>query len=112
MAVVILGIGVAIEAIARTWYMIFQANERLDLISLSIVLQRTLTALIGIVVLKLGGGVIASWSSTSSARWPGRGLGGVGATAGRAAAATSAAHVARLVKIAFRSASRSCCSCS
>lgn len=60
MAVVILGSGVAIEAIARTWYMIFQANERLDLISLSIVIQRTLTALIGILVLKLGGGVIAS----------------------------------------------------
>ena len=60
MAVVILGIGVAIEAIARTWYMIFQANERLDLISLSIVIQRTLTALVGILVLKLGGGVIAS----------------------------------------------------
>jgi O-antigen/teichoic acid export membrane protein len=60
MAVVILGTGVAIEAIARTWYMIFQANERLELISLSIVIQRTLTALVGIAVLKLGGGVIAS----------------------------------------------------
>ena len=59
-AVLILGIGVAVEAIARTWYMIFQANERLELISLSIVLQRTLTAVIGIAVLKLGGGVIAS----------------------------------------------------
>jgi O-antigen/teichoic acid export membrane protein len=59
-AVLILGIGVAVEAIARTWYMIFQANERLELISLSIVLQRTLTAVIGIVVLLLGGGVIAA----------------------------------------------------
>jgi O-antigen/teichoic acid export membrane protein len=60
MAVVIVGIGVAVEAIARTWYMIFQANERLDLISLSIVVQRTLTAVAGIVVLRSGGGVVAA----------------------------------------------------
>ncbi len=59
-AVLIVGVGVAIEAIARTWYMIFQASERLELISLSIVLQRTLTAVVGIAVLKLGGGVVAS----------------------------------------------------
>ena len=59
-AVVIVGLGVAVEALARTWYMIFQANERLDLISLSIVIQRTLTAVAGIVVLRSGGGVIAA----------------------------------------------------
>ena len=59
-AVVIVGVGVAVEAIARTWYMIFQANERLDLISLSIVVQRTLTAVAGIVVLRAGGGVVAA----------------------------------------------------
>ena len=59
-AVVIVGVGVAVEAIARTWYMIFQANERLDLISLSIVIQRTLTAVAGIVVLTRGGGVVAA----------------------------------------------------
>ena len=40
--------------------MIFQANERLDLISLSIVIQRTLTAVAGIVVLTRGGGVVAA----------------------------------------------------
>ena len=40
--------------------MIFQANERLDLISLSIVIQRTLTAVAGIVVLTQGGGVVAA----------------------------------------------------
>ena len=59
-AVVIVGFGVAVEAIARTWYMIFQAHERLDLISLSIVIQRTLTAVAGIIVLRSGGGVVAA----------------------------------------------------
>jgi O-antigen/teichoic acid export membrane protein len=59
-AVVIVGVGVAVETIARTWYMIFQASERLELVSLSIVLQRTLTAVAGIVVLKLGGGVVSA----------------------------------------------------
>ena len=59
-AVVIVGLGVAVEGLARTWYMIFQASERLELVSLSIVLQRTLTAVIGIVVLKQGGGVVAA----------------------------------------------------
>jgi len=57
-AVIIVGFGVAVEAIARTWYMIFQAHERLDLVSLSIVIQRTLTAVVGIAVLKSGGGVV------------------------------------------------------
>jgi O-antigen/teichoic acid export membrane protein len=59
-AVAIVGVGVAVEAIARTWYMIFQAHERLELISLSLVLQRVATAVVGIVVLMAGGGVIAS----------------------------------------------------
>ena len=59
-AVVIVGLGVAIETVAATWYMIFQAHERLDLVSLSVVLQRTTTAVVGVAVLKLGGGVIAA----------------------------------------------------
>jgi O-antigen/teichoic acid export membrane protein len=59
-AVVIVGVGVAVETIARTWYAIFQAHERLELISLSLVLQRTATAAVGIAVLKAGGGVVAS----------------------------------------------------
>ena len=109
---VIVGIGVAVEAIARTWYMIFQANERLELISLSIVLQRTLTAVVGIAVLKLGGGVVASSVVYT-----------VGAVAGlavsefsvrrlvAAAAAAAAAHAGRgCSRRRSRSASRSCCS--
>jgi O-antigen/teichoic acid export membrane protein len=59
-AVAIVGFGVAVEAIARTWYMIFQAGERLGLVSLSIVVQRGLTAVVGIAVLQAGGGVVAA----------------------------------------------------
>ena len=57
-AVVLVGAGVAIEAISRTWYSVFQAHERLDLVSLSVIVQRTTTALVGVVLLKLGAGVV------------------------------------------------------
>ena len=57
-AVVLVGAGVAIEAISRTWYSVFQAHERLDLVSLSVIVQRTMTALVGVVLLKLGAGVV------------------------------------------------------
>ena len=54
------GVGVAIEAISRTWYSIFQAHERLDLVSLSVIVQRTATAVVGVVLLKLGAGVVTA----------------------------------------------------
>jgi O-antigen/teichoic acid export membrane protein len=57
-AVALVGAGVAIEAISRTWYSVFQAHERLDLVSLSVILQRTSTAVVGIVLLMLGAGVV------------------------------------------------------
>jgi O-antigen/teichoic acid export membrane protein len=59
-AVALVGAGVATEAISRTWYSVFQGHERLDLVSLSVVAQRTTTALAGVVLLKLGAGVVVA----------------------------------------------------
>lgn len=59
-AVVLVGAGVAIEAVSRTWYSIFQAYERLDLVSLSVIVQRTSTAVVGVILLKLGFGVVTA----------------------------------------------------
>jgi O-antigen/teichoic acid export membrane protein len=59
-AVALVGAGVAIEALSRTWYATFQAHERLDLVSLSVIAQRTATAVVGVVLLKLGAGVVVA----------------------------------------------------
>ncbi|HWI06585.1 MAG TPA: oligosaccharide flippase family protein [Solirubrobacteraceae bacterium] len=59
LAVLFVGIGVAIENLGRTWHSVFQAYEQLRLISISIVIQRVLTALVGIAVLLSGGGLVA-----------------------------------------------------
>jgi O-antigen/teichoic acid export membrane protein len=54
-AVVLLGIGVSVENLGRTWAAAFQAFERMEFISISLTLQRTLTAAAAIAVLYLGG---------------------------------------------------------
>jgi O-antigen/teichoic acid export membrane protein len=59
LAVAIVGAGVAVENITKTWYSAFQAFERMSLISASLIVNRTVTAAIGIAVLLLGGGLIA-----------------------------------------------------
>ncbi|HEY7453290.1 MAG TPA: flippase [Thermoleophilaceae bacterium] len=51
--------GVAIENLGRTWHAVFTAYERLDMISISLVIQRVLTAAVGIAVMEAGGGLIA-----------------------------------------------------
>ena len=58
-AVYIVGAGVALENLGRTWHSVFTAYERLGMISISLVIQRTLTAGVGIAVLLAGGGVVA-----------------------------------------------------
>jgi O-antigen/teichoic acid export membrane protein len=58
-AVYIVGVGVALENLGRTWHSVFTAYERLEMISISLVVQRVLTATVGIAVLLAGGGVIA-----------------------------------------------------
>jgi O-antigen/teichoic acid export membrane protein len=59
-AVYVVGIGTALEVLCKSWFSVFQAYERLDLISACLVLQRTLTAAAGIAVLLLGGGVVGA----------------------------------------------------
>jgi O-antigen/teichoic acid export membrane protein len=59
-AVYVVGLGSALEVLSKSWFSIFQAYERLDLISAALVLQRGLTAAAGILVLALGGGVVAA----------------------------------------------------
>lgn len=58
-AVYIVGIGVALENLGRTWHSVFTAYERMEMISISLVIQRILTAGVGIAVLLAGGGVAA-----------------------------------------------------
>jgi O-antigen/teichoic acid export membrane protein len=112
-AVALVGAGVAIEAISRTWYSVFQAHERLDLVSLSVILQRTSTAVVGIVLLMLGAGVVIAAAVFA-----------VGALLGLAMALFSGRRLGLAADRAdphrwrgccapgCRSVSRACCSCS
>jgi O-antigen/teichoic acid export membrane protein len=59
-AVYIVGIGSALEVLSKSWFSVFQAYERLDLISACIVLQRGVTAAFGVAVLLASGGVVAA----------------------------------------------------
>lgn len=59
MAVYLLGTAVAIENLGRTWHSVFQAYERMGFISITLIVQRTATAVAGVGALVLGGGLIA-----------------------------------------------------
>jgi O-antigen/teichoic acid export membrane protein len=58
--VYVVGMGVILEVLARSWFAIFQGHERLDLASATLIFQRFTTAAVGILVLVLGGGVVAA----------------------------------------------------
>lgn len=58
-AVYLIGAAVAIENLGRTWQAAFQAYERLEFISLSLVVQRVVTAAAAVVVLQLHHGLVA-----------------------------------------------------
>jgi len=60
LAVLVVGLGVAAEVLAKSWHSVFQGRERLALISACLILQRTLTAVIGIAILLSGGGLVAA----------------------------------------------------
>lgn len=57
-AVAVLGAGVAIENLGRTWHAVLQAHERMEFISVSLILQRTLTAVAAVILLTRGGGLL------------------------------------------------------
>lgn len=60
LATLLVGLGVMCEVMGKSWHAIFQAYEKLGLVSAALIIQRTLTALVGIVVLVAGGGIVAA----------------------------------------------------
>jgi O-antigen/teichoic acid export membrane protein len=56
----LVGAGVAIETLSWTWHAIFTAYERLDLTALSIIAQRTITAVVGIALILNGAGIVTA----------------------------------------------------
>lgn len=60
LAALLVGLGVVCEVMGKSWHAIFQAYERLGLVSAALIIQRSLTALVGIVVLLAGGGLVAA----------------------------------------------------
>ena len=59
-AVAIVGAGALLEVLSKSWHSIFLGYERLDLVSAALIVQRTVTAAVGIAVLLAGGGLIAA----------------------------------------------------
>jgi len=57
-SVYLVGLGICLETFGRTWGAVFQAWERMEFISLVLILQRVLTAGGGVIALALGGGLI------------------------------------------------------
>lgn len=60
LATLLVGLGVMCEVMGKSWHAIFQAYERLGLVSAALILQRALTAVVGIVILVAGGGLVAA----------------------------------------------------
>lgn len=58
LAVYLVGGGVAVENLGRTFGSVFQATERMELLSISLIVQRVATAGAGIAVLVAGGGIV------------------------------------------------------
>lgn len=56
----LVGAGVAMEVMSRSWHSVFQAHERLGLVSSCLIVQRTVTAVGGIAILLAGGGLVAA----------------------------------------------------
>jgi O-antigen/teichoic acid export membrane protein len=59
-AVYVVGAGTLLEVLSKSWYAVFQGHERLELAAATLIVQRTVTAAVGIVVLLRGGGVVAA----------------------------------------------------
>jgi O-antigen/teichoic acid export membrane protein len=57
-AACLVGIGVALQNLSRTWHAIFQAFERMEFTALALIVERTAVAVVGIVVLLSGGGLV------------------------------------------------------
>jgi O-antigen/teichoic acid export membrane protein len=61
--VYVVGLGSLLEVLSKSWFSIFQAHERLELASATLIIQRFSTAAVGITVLVLGAGTVgAAWA--------------------------------------------------
>lgn len=58
LAVYLVGLGVAIENLGRTWHSTMQAYERLGLVSVSLIVQRIVAATAGIALMLGGAGLV------------------------------------------------------
>jgi O-antigen/teichoic acid export membrane protein len=58
-AVFLVGIGICLENFGRTWHSVFQAWQRMEFISLILIMQRILAAVGGVAALLAGGGLVA-----------------------------------------------------
>ena len=59
-AVLLIGTGVGIELLSQVPYAVFMGNERMGYTAMSLVIQRISTAVLGIVALELGAGLIVA----------------------------------------------------
>ena len=59
-AVYVVGVGSLCEVIVKSWHAVFQGHERLELVSATLIVQRLVTAAVGIAVLLSGGGAVAA----------------------------------------------------
>jgi O-antigen/teichoic acid export membrane protein len=59
-AVYVVGVGTLLEVLSKSWHAIFQGYERFELASATLIVQRTLTAAVGIAVLLAGGDVVTA----------------------------------------------------
>jgi O-antigen/teichoic acid export membrane protein len=60
LVVYVVGVGSLLEVVSKSWFAIFQAHQRLELASATLIAQRVVTAAAGIAVLVAGGGVVAA----------------------------------------------------
>ncbi|MGI8846116.1 MAG: oligosaccharide flippase family protein, partial [Thermoleophilaceae bacterium] len=58
LAVLIVGLATGIENLGRTWGAVLQAYQRMEFISVSLIVQRVATAIGGVAVLLAGGGLV------------------------------------------------------
>lgn len=58
-AIAMIAAGVAVERQAGTYYAVFTAHERNELVATTLILQRGVTSIVGIAVLLNGGGLVA-----------------------------------------------------
>lgn len=59
LTVLVVGGSVAIENLGRTWTAVLQAYQRMEFVSIALIAQRVLTAVVGVGVLLAGGGLLA-----------------------------------------------------